>query len=1114
MKRSVTNISFENVSKKHAEERNYINKIFCTGSSSSLPKCRAAVGYLYHDLHNKNLSKTLINDFPEFLRCFGNKYSKNPKRLSNVLDEFVKKYPEFVIECKKQHLDDPQIINQHAASDFSLIEDRLCSICFKETSPSVVKDIICSKEAMKLQIHDFVVYQINNGESLAYVHDELLKISFNVCNSIRKSSPSSSSEINAIYDYKVKNDDLKNKISILKKTNTEIIKKVNLNLTAYNKNLQDNAAFVQYYLNISQSELKVFDKKVFCRPREDDTLEQIAKRYPKLSNISPVSMHNDVFKDFCTFIDNHNEEPNFGSLGAKYNLSGKSNGNSRTLQTRFAQSICYNMLVEARNLFPEKYTVAEKIVINEVQKRKGFEKFPLIENASFPRLPSKSEADKNVHSLISQGKLLLGDPQIPETIKTYDYKTHKDMVVHSCSRKNSIQTIKEFLLNEHVEHAYLRARKADYYDNLSRSEAIETLSRYGVYFDTDFRGQTAALPTGDLRQLVKITETTRHFLIWYDHSTIGGISYILFNFQYIFSPAVYYNNKLSERELQYIIEKPILYFIGVSPSTTKSEESYSQMRLEDIQLAAAPITRDGITYHDVYRFTTGDHPVRCVEAGNNKSGYWRIPGCTIKLEGKIIPFNIMVSSEHITIEKQREFVNKGGYFENTSNFGKSLQDQDPRVIGLSYKTKAEAEPVLKEELKGVRHQHLLLMHNPMTPLSDLNLEKLEISPAEPLHDLKAVSKAILTNIPGKLKSNTHVLKITKEIVSKQGDEKFILKELNNAETIFTFVIQITSHLEYRLFPEGVRLPCVNCGPLFHVKDTRKCEKCLIVGIYRALCEIHVYGYQDISKKTPYDILRFYNLVFILYKFILDFQSIYPDVNTTDICSNVYFVNVIRYLPVMYELHDLLSLNAGRHEGDFRVFKNVVGNYSNMHHFSDKFLLHVLKKVEIKKFYKVAGLIPGKNYKDHKTSTISKMISQFFIVSPKPEIGFHISLFSNGESENTLTHLERISTFIVSNVKCGLKFMNYNHSSAIISFPYFETLVYPPFPIYSILNSNIEHILLTKHRCFQEITKNCFQNGVLNVSKFIQFMLGDNNIQTVSANQDYTSSISLEPSLIG
>ena len=131
---------------------------------------------------------------------------------------------------------------------------------------------------------------------------------------------------------------------------------------------------------------------------------------------------------------------------------------------------------------------------------------------------------------------------------------------------------------------------------------------------------------------------------------------------------------------------------------------------------------------------------------------------------------------------------------------------------------------------------------------------------------------------------------------------------------------------------------------------------------------------------------------------------------------------------------------------FEYLKTSLGTIVTCIIFSDKFLLHVFKKVEIKKFYKVAGLIPGKNYKHHKTSTISKMISQFFIVSPKPEIRFNISLFSNGESENTLTHIERISNFIVSNVKWGLKFMNYNRSSAIISFLYFETLVYPPFPI--------------------------------------------------------------------
>ena len=45
---------------------------------------------------------------------------------------------------------------------------------------------------------------------MAHVHDDfqLLKLKilykYNVCNLIRKSSPSSSNEINAIYDYKVK----------------------------------------------------------------------------------------------------------------------------------------------------------------------------------------------------------------------------------------------------------------------------------------------------------------------------------------------------------------------------------------------------------------------------------------------------------------------------------------------------------------------------------------------------------------------------------------------------------------------------------------------------------------------------------------------------------------------------------------------------------------------------------------------------------------------------------------------------------------------------------------------------------------------------------------------
>ena len=1119
MKRSAIDTSLERVTKIRSGEKCPIENIFKSGSSSTVPKCRTAVGYLYHHVHNQPIiNKKLIIDLPEFLKPFGSKYIKNPKRLSETLKEFLKKHPEFVLECKRIFVEKPQNLNQHLAPDYNLTEHDLCSVCFKDTSSNALKDILCSNEAMKIQVHNHITYQISRGDSLVQVHNGLLNIVNSACRSFQKSNPcTSSNDVDTtLYDYKMLSEDLKIKVAKLEKSNAEILEKLKKNLTKYTNHLQNHAAYVQYFLNISQSELKVFDKMIFCQPREKETLEEILKRYPKVDRVSPANVHEGLFNEFLSFVECQGEEPNFANLGVKYDLSGKKGGNSKTCQSRFAQSICYNNLLHMKTVDPEKYKVVELIVVNSVQKRKNYEQFPIFESLSFPRLPSKALADKSITILLEQGKLLLGEQQSPESIKTYDYKTQKETVVYLHSRKNSLQSIREFILKDHIEKGFLRARKPEYYNKMSREAAIEILSRCGVYFDTN-EVNTSVHSTGELRVLVQETETTRHYLNWYDNSTIGGISYILFNFQYLYSPAVYHSSDLSERDLQYVIEKPVCYFIGVSSSTTKREESYSKMRLDDIKLLAIPIVNDGIVFKDVYRFTTGDHPVRCVEAGNNKAGYWRIPGCNIKLDGSIIPFNEMVSSEHITIEKQREFVNRGGFFDDESNFGKSLQDAgDPRDmckmrLGLSFKTKAEAEIVLKDELKGVRHQHLLLIHNPATPLVDLNLEQLEISPAEPLHDLKAIAKYILANIPGKLKASTSVMRIAKEVVSRQGDEKYLLKENHNGETIFKFIIQVTSHLEHRLFPEGLGLPCVNCGPLFFLNNQRKCEKCLIVGIYRSLCEIHVYGYQDFSKKTPCDILRFYNLVYILYKFILDFQYIYPDVPASEICSNIYFVDIIRYLPVMYELHNLLSLHAGRHESDFRVLKKVVANYSNMQHFSKSFLLHVLKKVEVKKYYTMNNSNSGRNFDKHKTSVVSKMITDFFNTSPKPEVGFHVSVFNNNDlRENLYSHLERISTFIVSNAKCDLTFMNYNQSSGYLQFPSFKSEVYPPFPIYNIFNCSIELILNTKHKCFQKIEQLCIQNRILNVGSFIKLVSGYDEIDTSCLQHIATPSTQCRP----
>ena len=60
---SVTKISFGNVPKRLLRD---IISILGIDTCFSLPRCKAAVGYLYQNFHIKNLNKTLINDFQNF----------------------------------------------------------------------------------------------------------------------------------------------------------------------------------------------------------------------------------------------------------------------------------------------------------------------------------------------------------------------------------------------------------------------------------------------------------------------------------------------------------------------------------------------------------------------------------------------------------------------------------------------------------------------------------------------------------------------------------------------------------------------------------------------------------------------------------------------------------------------------------------------------------------------------------------------------------------------------------------------------------------------------------------------------------------------------------------
>ena len=56
------------------------------------------------------------------------------------------------------------------------------------------------------------------------------------------------------------------------------------------------------------------------------------------------------------------------------------------------------------------------------------------------------------------------------------------------------------------------------------------------------------------------------------------------------------------------------------------------------------------------------------------------------------------------------------------------------------------------------------------------------------------------------------------------------------------------------------------------------------------------------------------------------------------------------MPIAYELHNLLSFNAGRNEDQFKQVKKVTKNFSNQQYTKPQLLLRALRRLEANKYY--------------------------------------------------------------------------------------------------------------------------------------------------------------------
>ena len=1056
---------------------------------SKLPLCKYTLAHLYFsEFHGR--VEDHVNQFPQhfgYLRDFLNR--KNFNRFIGHVKSLAD--DKDVLNSLKESYRNTQIRFSHENSS-PLVEGIPCNVCFNTPTTNIVDDI---KSRCKKLLTDFSNKELACGNNFKEIHECICETSFQILSSYDKS----------IENFKNSFDELKVEFQRYKLELTD-------NLAKFDDHLKEVSAVIHYGSGLSGSGVQHLDRTIFCREFTKKDIEQHLSNLPDYRHIKssdPNVEFGDLFHEYCSHVLTHLCEPSFFKLGQKYSLTGIKGGSSAARLSEHAQSICLNYL-----LFPCNhgiYSELRPILAVHSNARTRYTPHPLVDGLSIPRLPSVSEADEKVEILRELQSILLGTPQIPVHYEGWDLVKSCPKQVAANSRLVDLMSIRKHSLSFQSDNKFLKAKSTEHYQNLSIDEVKSTLKIYSLICESDFQKYDENF----LRKKLQEAESTRSFAMWYDHAVILNRSYILFVVWPLFSKSVYQSKDLIEGDLQKAVEQIYVHYIAMSPSTTNSEEALQEFRTEQLASFKVKIQGEsGIEFTDRLKFVNGDAPVRCVENGSNKSGPYRNPTLLQSFPIDQCEYYQILKFEHMTFEKTTKHANKGGFFEKPENRGKSLQEMkdhpasalDLLKIRWPHKrhdkmNSQQIKEFLQNDLGGIRRPPILFMASPEKSAEEIGLKGAELLGNECLHGLRGETIKSFKHIPGP--QGDGPLKVIHDIISNCSNYDYGSKHEKSGESVFKNLIEIVQKLELKLFPDG--LSCNNCGDIFTLSTVTKCPKCLYYSYFRALLEIHIFGYKDESKRSGASALLLHNIIFVWFKTLKEIQTTIP--NALKVINSIYFLGIVYYMGPTFELTNFLSVHAGRMEDIFRQLKVYAHSFTNRKHFQESFLLNVIKRHEISRYFKTAS-----NFKTHR-STVSSAITAFHQRSPIPDIVL-TKEFITSNAPDFAGHLCRISNFVVSNINAqflslspenDLKFLSPREccsDNCRSSCPPCLSKLFPDFPIHNILTSSIDIILDTKADIFQKFACNIFVNGEVNFSN-LRKLLGQDpalDIITLSSSE--------------
>ena len=466
-------------------------------------------------------------------------------------------------------------------------------------------------------------------------------------------------------------------------------------------------------------------------------------------------------------------------------------------------------------------------------------------------------------------------------------------------RKIPLSEIRKRLLKKHQEIGLLRDYDNTHYENLNGEEINRRLQELG-------ENKVVDKDVTSLRQKLAEIELTRHLMVWHDNSSILNHGHHLVMVAPIFDPAFYFTSSEMEAagkgkvDVSTIVETPHIYIMGRCNSSEAEKIAYSETCREDLmELGEKLITEKGNEVVDVMRFFKGDTPEQQFETGEIHCGKTCGCGTCDALPSRWSDLSYCFQAKLQTVEHRRQKVLAGPAGREKRNGGlrpfdnmkvnelkRELKERKLSTAG----NRMELEQCLKEHMAGIQRVPALLFGSESTPLSDLYLDKYEVSSSEPLHDIKEHIKNITTELP---------------------------YHLNDTERkVFCEAVETIQSTKAQMHGSDYRLLAVKLSANLRGKLRPNVQELL-----DTLSEISHLLYLSPECRNPRSVLRLYNRTFLHCVLCIEMIGI-PKKLTVRKFYGKYFHSISCHTPALARIISLSSLNSEDEERTFNAISNI------------------------------------------------------------------------------------------------------------------------------------------------------------------------------------------------